>query len=135
MFKYRAVYPVDILLFLQCSYVKVFMDIHPTFASIMLSLWVFVIIAGYAFVHYHLKEIVMDYYGMSALLNRICWIVLAGYVVLMVPCIIVLGIGGHVPVWYIILTSALPMINWFLIQWRDTVYEDQKQMWAVLTAR
>ena len=135
MLKYRAVYPVDVLLFLQCSYVTVFRDLHPTFASIMLSLWVFVIIAGYAFVHLQLKEIVMDYYGMSALLNRICWMVLAGYVVLMVTCIIVIESGGYVPAGYVIVSSALPMINWLLVQWRDKVYEDQKQMWAVLTAR
>ncbi len=135
MLKYRAVYPVDVLLFLQCSYVTVFMDLHPLFAASMLSLWIAVIIAGYAFVHYQLKEIVMDYYGMSALLNRICWIVLAGYVVLMMPGIIVIASGGYVPAGYIILTSALPLINWFLVQWRDKVYESQKQMWDTLTAR
>ena len=77
----------------------------------------------------------MDYYGMSALLNRICWLLLVGYVVSMVPGIVVIASGGYVPAWYVIVSSALPMINWFLIQWRDKVYESQKQMWATLTAR
>jgi hypothetical protein len=125
MLKYRSVYPLDVLLFLQC----------PLFAASMLSLWIVTPIIGYAFVHLWLKEIVMDYYGMSALLNRICWIVLAGYVVLMVPGIVVIASGGYVPAGYVIVSSALPMINWFLIPWRDKVYENQKQMWGTLTAR
>lgn len=133
--KYIAIWPLDALIAAQLAYTFYSLTVYPhsLFLFWMLAAWFAVHLISYAVTLFLLrKDIDMDYAGNAAILNRICWILLAGYVVCMGTVIVAIAVGGQIPLWVGFVTSALPLLCLAAVFVRDHQHKSQQKMWAAL---